>query len=136
MGAFLTKRIAIALAVCAVASAAPAKDFNVQWVEAANNVVKCNAYHNGWFRTTTGPCTGFKPPDTIALDQMFSAEGVSHIIRVIVATQSEVDFKDGDLSIKKGEWYCSAAESAADFDMEGKANQRTWLFIPKCIPVR
>jgi len=121
-GAEAVRIIAASAVACIVASPAMAKDVRVQWVEAVNNVVQCNAYHNGWITSTTGPCSGFKPPDTIALGQTFLAEGTAHVIKVIIATQSEVDFKNGDLSIKQGEWYCAAAESAADLDMEGKAD--------------
>lgn len=127
--------VACALALTLATSAA-ARDVRVQWVEAVNNNVQCKTYKNGWLTSSTGPCSDFKRPDTIAIGQAFSADGASHIIHVIMATQAEVDYTDSNLTIKRGQWYCAAAESSADLDMDSKANQRTWLFIPACIPVQ
>lgn len=125
-----------AVAFSVLALPAIATDYKVQWVEAVNNVVKCNAYRYGWLMMTTGPCPDFKPPDTIAIGQQFSEGGHVHVIRVVIATQSETDYSDDKFSIRKGELFCSAAESADDLDMEGKQSQRTWLFVPKCIVVQ
>ena len=113
-----------------------AKDLKVHWVEAVNNVVNCNVYRKGWLTTTTGPCSDFKPPDTIAIGQRFLEAGHSHVIGVIIATQSDTDYSDDKFAIRKGEWFCSAAESTADLDMDGTQSQRTWLFVPKCIVVQ
>src|SRR5262249_36064902 len=70
-----------------------AEDYRAQWVEAVNNVVKCKIYQNGWFLTTTGPCSDFKPPETIAIGEHFSEGGHSHVVRIIIATRSEIDYK-------------------------------------------
>ena len=127
---------ACALVSLTLATSAAARAIRVQWVEAVNNNVQCKTYHNGWLATTTGPCSDFKRPDTIAVGQAFSADDVSHVIYVIVATQAEEDYTDSNLSIKRGQWYCAAAESSADLDTDSKADRRTWLFIPNCIPVQ
>jgi hypothetical protein len=113
-----------------------AKDFRAQWVEAVDNVVQCKTAQNGWLFKSLGPCQNFRPPDTIAVGEAFSAGGTRRIIRIITATQSEIDYKIDDWSIKKGEWWCVAAESLGDLDDKGSAEMRTWLLIPKCIPVR
>jgi hypothetical protein len=123
------------LSIFLLVGPAAAKDFRAQWVEAVNNVVQCKTSQNGWIFRTLGPCQNFRPPDTIAVGEKFSAGGELRIIRVITATQSEIDYKIDDWSIKKGEWWCVAAESLVDLDDKGSANTRTWLLIPKCIPV-
>ena len=102
-----------------------AQELQVQWVEAINNIVKCNVYKNGWVTSSTGPCSDFMPPDTLAIGKQFSESGNIHTIRVITATRLE-----------SGQWFCGAAESADDLNMYGKQSQRVWLFIPKCIPVQ
>lgn len=71
-----------------------------------------------------GPCSNFEPPDTIAIGERFSEAGNSHLINVIVATQVEEDYVNGDLKLKKGDWYCAAAENARDLDTEGKGSRK------------
>lgn len=115
---------------------APALAKDMQRVEAVNNVVTCNVHKEGWVVNTQGPCTDFKPPSTIAIGERFSEAGNSHLIGVIVAVQVEKDYVDGALTLKKGDWYCTAADSAEDLNMDSKKSKRTWLFIPKCIPVK
>ncbi len=66
------------------------------------------------------PCSDFEPPDTIAIGERFSEGGNSHLINVIVATQVDEDYVNGDLKLKKGDWYCAAAESARDLETEGE----------------
>ncbi len=125
-----------ALFVLGAALAAPAgaKDFSVQWVEAVNNDVRCTRMETGWVFSTMGPCRDFRAPDTVAIGQSFSANGESHTIRVIIATQSEINYEVDDWEIKKGDWWCRAAENMNDLK-EGAA-KRTWLLIRKCLPVR
>jgi hypothetical protein len=105
-------------------TSAIARDYRIQWAEAVNNVVKCNVYKNGWLTSSTGACSDFKPPDTIALGKTFSESGNTHVIRVITVGP----YQNGVA--------CAAAESADDLDMDGQKNPRTWLFIPACIPVQ
>ena len=97
--------------------------------------IKCNSYSNGWITTTTGPCTDFRPPENVMLGEVFSERGINHTIKVIVASQVEKDYDDGKWSIKKGEWYCVAAETSEDLE-QGSKDRKTWLFIPKCVPIR
>jgi len=113
-----------------------ANDLKPQWVEAVNNVVKCNVHKEGLVVSSTGPCSDFKRPDTIAIGERFSEAGSSHRINIIVATQVEKDYVIDEVSLKKGDYFCAAAESAGDLDMDGKQSKRTWLFIPKCIVVK
>ncbi len=67
--------------------------------------IKCIVYNDGWFFTTTGPCSNFKAPSRIALGLTFSESDIEHRINVIVATQMESDYPE--MSIKAGEWYCT-----------------------------
>jgi hypothetical protein len=69
------KALAAAAMLVMISAPATAKDYRVQWVEAVNNVVECKTYHNGWLLTTSGPCSDFKRPDTIAIDESFFAVG-------------------------------------------------------------
>jgi hypothetical protein len=105
-------------------------------VSAVSNLVaiRCLVYSEGWFSTTTGPCSNFKAPPRIVLGSSFSESGNEHTINVIVATQMETDYPK--MSIKAGEWYCAAAETEADLDSNGRQKRRIWLYIPKCVPLR
>jgi hypothetical protein len=49
------------------------------------------------------------------------------VIRVVLATQVEQDYADPNWSIKKGEWFCMAVETADDLG-ENQLH-RVWLFI-------
>ena len=132
----MTKQLATTIvAMLIIVVPAEAKDYRVQWVEAVNNDVQCKSHQEGWFSTTTGPCSDFKAPDTIAVGESFFAVGAARVIHVIVATQSEEDYSVGDWTVKKGDWYCVAAESPSDLDTDGSA-RRIWLLIPHCVPVR
>ena len=115
----------IALVVC---PRAEAKDYRVL-AATAIGVVKCLAYREGWFTTTTGPCSQFIAPPRIAIGETFSEGGTNHVIRVIIASEAE---EDGPELIKKGGWYCAAAETEEDLGETRSA--RTWLFIPHCAP--
>jgi hypothetical protein len=98
--------------------------------------IKCFVAKEGWFLSSTGPCSGFAGPSSIALGHTFMAEGGVRTIRVIRATQAEEDYEDRrySLSIRHGEWYCVAAES--DDDLGDRKSTRIWLYIAKCAPLR
>jgi hypothetical protein len=111
-----------------------AADYLVSQAQSAGEV-KCLAFDDGWFFSTTGPCTDFQAPRAIALGQAFSEGGKTHVIHRIVATQVEQDYEYQGWSIKRGQWICVAAESPDDWpDM--KKDHKRWLYIPQCIPVR
>jgi hypothetical protein len=133
-------KLGTALAAIILASGLPAsvaaKDFRASEAEAIDNVIKCNSYRNGWIAKTTGPCADFQRPAKVALGQSFFVGGQAHVIRVIVASQAEKDYSDDVFSIRAGQWYCTAAESTDDLDMDGSKNQRDWLFIPRCYPTQ
>jgi hypothetical protein len=67
------------------------------------------------------------------MGESFSAEGLRRVIRFVVATQVEEDYADRDRSVKKGQWFCMAAETSDD--LVEKQPHRVWLFIPRCVPV-
>ena len=141
IGPFRTDALALAelafgaVLLCSLCGTVPARARDVH-VSAVGNLVpiKCMVYDEGWFSTTTGPCLNFKAPPRIVLGSSFSESGNEHTINVIVATQMETDYPE--MSIKAGEWYCAAAETEADLDTKGLQKRRTWLFIPKCVPLR
>jgi hypothetical protein len=112
-----------------------AADYSAQEVQAIDTVIVCYSYRDWLVTTVTGPCSDFKAPALIAVGQTFSARGSTHVINVIVATQVEKDYTDEKVSMKKGEWYCRAAESPSDLK-EGSAWTRIWLLVPRCLPVR
>jgi hypothetical protein len=82
---------------------------------------------------STKPCYDFKPPAKVAIGESFSAEGLRRVIRVVLATQVEQDYADPNWSIKKGEWFYMAAETADD--LGENQPHRVWLFIPRCASV-
>jgi hypothetical protein len=106
----------------------------VTQVQAAGEI-KCLASDAGWFSTSTGPCSDFKPPRAIAIGQSFSEDGKTHPINVIIATQIEQDYEYQGWSVKRGQWICVAAETPDDFP-DTKKDHKRWLYIPQCIPVR
>jgi hypothetical protein len=93
--------------------------------------IRCN-FHDEGSSPRTEPCSDFKPPAKVAIGGAFSAEGLHRTIRFIVATQVEKDYRVPNWSIKKGQYFCVAAETTDDLG-EGQAH-RVWLFIPRCIP--
>ena len=115
---------------------ASAGEFRAKEVMTLDNTLKCNSYADWWITTVTGPCTDFIAPKKIAVGQTFSERGVVHTISIIVATQMDKDFTTYGMNLKRGDWYCSAAESSGDLDMNGSQSRRTWLYIPHCKPVR
>ncbi len=126
------------LAIFLMLTAVPANSEEKQprWVEAAKNELRCFHYQKGWITDTTGPCDDFRPPDTIAIGQTFFANGQAHIISIITATRAPSDATVGEFSIRAGTLYCAAAEHQDDLDFDGRATERTWLFIPSCIIVQ
>jgi hypothetical protein len=128
------KSLAAILAVIGMSAPcfAEAKDFHADRVDPINNIVECKTYQPEWVSTRSGPCSGFKPPDVIAIGETFFAMGAPHTIHLIIATQSEIDSKVDDWVIEQGDWYCVAAETQED--LEERANKRIWLLVPHCIP--
>jgi hypothetical protein len=121
-----------ALAASLAMGSAGAKDFRVSEIRAIGQV-NCNFHNEGSALLTTKPCSDFKPPAEVAIGELFSAEGLRRVIRFIVANQVEESHELPDWSIKKGEYFCVAAETVDDLG-EGQPH-RIWLFIPRCIPV-
>jgi hypothetical protein len=107
---------------------AGAKDYRVSEIQAIGEF-RCN-FHN---EPSTQPCFDFKPPAKVAMGESFSAEGLRRVIRFVAATQVEEDYADRDRSVKKGQWFCMAAETSDD--LVEKQPHRVWLFIPRCVPV-
>lgn len=100
---------------------------------AATQEIWCYRYQDWVITTVTGPCKGFNPPKTIAKGQSFHVNGTSYVINVVIATR--VDRDNVELGVRKGDWFCEAAEQLADLDAEGKGWRRTWLVSPKCSPL-
>jgi len=126
-GALMRTSIAALVAGLAMGSAG-AKDYRVSEIQAIGEI-RCN-FHN---EPSTQPCSDFKPPAKVVMGESFSAEGLRRVIRFVVATQVEEDFADRDRSVKKGQWFCMAAETSDD--LVEKQPHRVWLFIPRCVPV-
>jgi hypothetical protein len=126
-------RMVSLLVIAILPITAGAKEYRVSAI-ARLAPVNGNTFYNGWLTTTTGPCADFKPPPRVALGEKFSENGKIHEIKVIIATQVEDDYNDGKLSIRRGEWFCAAAESLED--LGDRQNRRIWLFISKCAPLR
>lgn len=121
------------LAVAFLPSIAGARDYRVSAIVSFSSL-RCNSYYNGWFTTTTGPCSDFKPPSRVALGETFSERGRRHEIKIIIATQVEEDYDDGKLFLKRGEWFCAAAETLDD--LGDQQTSRTWLVMSKCVPIQ
>jgi hypothetical protein len=107
-----------------------------QEVQAIDGKVLCYSYRDWLITEVSGPCSDFKELASIAVGQTFFAQGSAHKINIIVPTPVAKDYADKNLSMKKGEWYCQAAESQSDLDVEGSAWRRIRLFIPRCRVVR
>jgi hypothetical protein len=122
----------IALVAGLAMGSAGGKDYRVSEIQPIGEI-RCNFHNEGASLSGTEPCSDFKPPVRVAISESFSAEGLRRVIRVAVATQVEEDHADRDWSIKKGEWFCVAAETADD--LGEKQPHRVWLFIPRCVPV-
>ena len=121
----------IALLASVVMGSTGTKDHFVAEVQALGEI-RCN-FHDEGSSPSTAPCSDYKPPAKVAIGESFSAEGLRRTIRFIVANQVEESYEIPDWSIKKGEYFCVAAETVDDLG-EGQPH-RIWLFIPRCIPV-
>jgi hypothetical protein len=110
---------------------AAARDYRVSEIRPLGEV-KCNFHNESSPSSQTKPCSDFKAPAKVAVGEPFSAEGLHRTIRFIVATQVEKDYQVPNGAIKKGQYFCVAAETTDDLG-EGQAH-RVWLFIPRCIP--
>jgi hypothetical protein len=104
----------VALVAGFAIGSAGAKDYRVSEIQAIGEI-RCN-FHN---EPSTEPCSDFKPPAKVAIGESFSAEGLRRVIRFVVATQVEEDYADRDRSIKKGQWFCRAAETSDDLGGAG-----------------
>jgi hypothetical protein len=111
-----------------------AADHPVQEVRAIDSKILCFAHRNFIVTESSGPCDGYTPPSKVGVGQSFVANGKKRTIGVIQATQMDKDFKTDAIDIKKGDWYCVAAETEADLDLEHNASA-LWLFVPKCEPL-
>ncbi len=120
------------LALAFISSTAYAKDVRVSAAVPLAEI-KCFSYNNGWILASMGPCKDFRRPASIKLGEIFSENGNSHAIKIIIATQLEKDYDDGKVTMKEGDWYCVAAESTGD--LKEQQNHRTWIFIQRCTPV-
>jgi hypothetical protein len=99
--------------------------------------VRCLAARTKWFvLSSTGPCDNFVPPRAIRIGQTFSEGGTIHTINIITAAEAPDDMQDGAVSIKAGDTYCAAAERPDDLENTDDSQDRTWLFIPKCVPLQ
>jgi hypothetical protein len=129
---------AMTIALTAFMFAAPlrsiAADSPVREVRALDGKILCLAHHELIVTESSGPCDGYTPPLKVAVGESFSADGKKRTIGVIQATQMDKDFKDTGIDIKKGEWFCVAAETDADLDVEHNSSA-LWLYIPKCQPL-
>ena len=121
----------IALIAGLTMGGAGAKEYRVSEIQPLGEI-RCNFHNEGSSVPSTQPCSDFKPPAKVAIGESFSAEGLHRTIRFIVATQVEKDYRVPNWSIKKGQYFCVAAETTDDLG-EGQAH-RVWLFIPRCIP--
>ena len=120
----------IALVAGLAMGSAGGKDYRVSEIQPIGEI-RCN-FHDEGSSPRTEPCSDFKPPAKVAIGEAFSAEGLHRTIRFIVATQVEKDYQVPNWSIKKGQYFCVAAETTDDLG-EGQAHC-VWLFIPHCIP--
>jgi hypothetical protein len=93
--------------------------------------IECHVFDKGFVSNTTGPCTNFEAPAALAVGASFSESGNHHVITVIKAMQAEADMPE--ISLKTGEWMCTAAESESDLGNR-RLSHRMWLYIPKCTP--
>jgi hypothetical protein len=94
--------------------------------------VRCLSRHEGWITTSVGPCDNFRAPSRITIGATFSANGRDRRIEAITATQADADWSYEGFAMRKGEWACGAAESAAD--LEHEHGDAVWLFIMPCRP--
>jgi len=128
------RRYALAGLLFAIPLYSFAADHPVHEVRALDGKILCFAHHNLIVTESSGPCDGYTPPSNVEVGQSFIANGKKRTIGVIQATQMDKDFRSDAINIKKGEWYCVAAETEADLDVE-HSSSALWLFVPKCEPV-
>jgi hypothetical protein len=106
----------------------------VQEVRAIDGKILCFAHRNLIVTQSSGPCDAYTPPSKVEQGQSFVANAKKRTISVIHATQADDDMKTDAIDIKKGDWYCVAAETEADLDLEHNFSV-VWLFIPHCEPL-
>lgn len=107
-------------------------EYSAQEVAALDGWISCMSYRDWYITAISGPCGSFQPPAKVAIGEHFTVGGTDYEIKIILATHIDKDFD----AFKKGDWYCEASESERDLDHGGRQWRRTWLFIPKCQPVR
>jgi hypothetical protein len=113
---------------------AHARDVHVSEVGSLRPI-KCIVYNDGWFFTTTGPCSNFKAPSRIALGLTFSESDIGHRINVIVATQMESDYPRKCRS-RQASGIAPPLRQKPIWMKKGQRSGALGLFVPKCIPLR
>jgi hypothetical protein len=111
-------------------------EYSAQEVVALDGFISCMSYRDWYVTAASGPCGDFEPPPKIAVGSHFRARGTDYEIHIILATHVDEDSDDEKFPFKKGDWYCEVAQSESDLDHRGREWRRTWLFVPKCHPVR
>jgi hypothetical protein len=129
----------VVLLACAAVLCMPipatAETYKAKYVMALDGVVDCKWARDRFITVISGPCEDYKAPSEVRLGATFQANGKTKTIKVIAATQIEKDYPE--LKFKKGDWYCAAAESAADIPSLSRKSEHTgtWLYIGKCKPL-
>ena len=96
-------------------------------VEAINGDVKCFQSKIGWITNTTGPCSNFIPPRTIAIGETFEVDGKSIVINYI-----SVVADDGNPS----DIACAAAADKTQIPLDDRETNRIWVYVQSCVPVK
>lgn len=98
--------------------------------------IRCLWARNRIIFTKSGPCDDFKKPSQIKVGESFEANGKKKVIGIVIAERFDRDIKQ--MGLRRGEWYCLAAESAADIpSLSGKKDHTgTWIYIAKCQPIK
>jgi hypothetical protein len=120
--------LAVVLSICGYAAAS---DYPVREAKSIDGNILCHSKSDLIITESTGPCSGFTPPSKVAVGATFIANGKARKIGVVEATQVKKDYKDSKLELKKGDWYCVAAETPANLNTKHNKNA-LWLFIPRC----
>ena len=107
--------IIVALTGACAPGQAPIEGTRPNEVMAIDGDVKCLSHVDWYITSITGPCDDYmRPNGEFALGEEFTERGIRRTINLIVATEIMEDFSSGELSFKRGDWYCSAAEQELD----------------------
>ena len=113
-----------------------AAQYSVTEVVALANGVKCFHAQKGWIVDTTGPCEEYSRPSRIVIGAPFTANGKRRTIEAITAMQLSDDMElPNGITLRKGQWACSAGETQGDVNPDSGQNDRLWLLIAPCSPV-